>query len=99
MMLEKLTAENFSPLLEQEFQIELEHNKTLLVRLIEVSINNQSEQREGRQSFSIIFRGPRDFPFEQGTYQVSNETLGEVHIFLVPIGPDEKGLCMEAVFN
>jgi hypothetical protein len=98
-MLEKLTAENFSPLVEQEFQIELEHNKTLLVRLIEVTINNQSEEREGRQSFSILFRGPRDIQFEQGTYQVSHETLGEHSIFLVPIGPDDKGMCIEAVFN
>ena len=98
-MLEKLTFEDFSPLREQEFQIELEHNTTLVVRLIDITINNPKDERGGRQSFSIVFRGPRDLEMTQGTYPVSHEELGEFNLFLVPIGPDEKGMCFEAVFN
>ncbi len=98
-MLEKLTFEDFSPLLEQKFQIKLEDNTTLVVQLTETTINENSAERNGRQSFSIVFRGPRNLEMTQGIYPVSHEELGEFSIFLVPIGPDEKGMCFEAVFN
>jgi hypothetical protein len=98
-MLEKLTGSDFSPLLKQKFQIKLEGNTTLVVQLTEVTINENSDERNGRQSFSIVFRGPRDLELTQGMYPVSHEELGEFSLFLVPIGPDEKGMCFEAVFN
>ena len=98
-MLEKLTADDFSPLLNEEFQISLEGNITLLVQLIDVTINRQKEERNWRQSFSLVFRGPRDIELSQGTYPVTHDQLGKLQIFLVPIGPDEKGMCLEAVFN
>ena len=98
-MLEKLTASDFSPLLEQKFQIKLAGNTTLVVQLTEVTISKNIDERNGRQSFSIVFRGPRDLEMTQGMYPVSHEKLGEFNLFMVPIGPDEKGLCYEAVFN
>ena len=98
-MLENLTADNFSPLLNQEFQIKLDTNTTLMVQLIEVTINKQLEEREGRQSFSIVFQGPRDLELTQGMYPISHEKIGEFDLFLVPIGPDDQGMCFEAVFN
>jgi hypothetical protein len=35
----------------------------------------------------------------QGIYKLENEKLGALEIFLVPIGPDEKGMRYEAIFN
>ncbi len=98
-MLENLTADDFSPHLNQEFQIQLDTNTTLMVQLTEVTINKQLEERNGRQSFSLVFRGPRDLELTQGIYPMSHDKIGEVDLFLVPIGPDEKGMCFEAVFN
>jgi hypothetical protein len=35
----------------------------------------------------------------QQIYQVEHPTLGSFELFLVPVGPDEQGMCYEAVFN
>lgn len=98
-MLGKLTAADFTPYLDQKFQIQLPEKKLLTVFLTEVSINKNLEAWKGRQPFSIIFRGPPDCELTQGMYPVSHNKLGELQLFLVPVGPDDKGMCFEAVFN
>ncbi len=53
-----------------------------------------------RAPFSLIFRSPgerRHAP--QQIYTVRHPELGEIEIFLVPIGPDERGMRYEAVFT
>ncbi|MEO6786646.1 MAG: hypothetical protein ABI318_10980 [Chthoniobacteraceae bacterium] len=53
-----------------------------------------------RDPFSLIFRTDSpQFHLPQGTYELAHERHGTLHIFLVPIGPDEKGMRLEAVFN
>ena len=49
--------------------------------------------------FALLFRGPGDKPLPQRLYPLHHETLGELNIFLVPIGIDEKGRYYEAFFN
>ncbi len=50
-------------------------------------------------NFSLIFRGPQSPFVPQGSYRVNHQKLGELTIFLVPIGVDGAGLQYEAVFN
>ena len=54
---------------------------------------------ELQETFSLVFRVPADVPAVQGTYQLENEELGAVDLFLVPIRSDEQGLYLEALFN
>lgn len=89
----------FKPLLNQNFNIQLQNNTTLVVRLIEVTPTPQYNTDTSRESFAIVFRGPRDISIPQGMYSLEHETAETIEIFLVPIGPDEKGMCFEAVFN
>ena len=35
--------------------------------------------------FSLLFRGPRQQPFDQANYRLLHEDIGEVELFLVPI--------------
>ena len=53
-----------------------------------------------REPFSLVFRAqdPRQH-LAQGIYLLEHEKHDAIHVFLVPIGPDEKGVRMEAVFN
>jgi hypothetical protein len=51
------------------------------------------------EPFSLMFHGPRDTLLMQKMYQVDHENLGAFHLFLVPLGPDEKGHRYEAIFN
>jgi hypothetical protein len=53
-----------------------------------------------REPFSLIFRAetPQTY-LAQGIYQLEHKQHDMLHIFLVPIGPDEIGMRFEAVFN
>lgn len=49
--------------------------------------------------FALLFCGPRDSPLPQQLYPVTHEALGELVLFLVPVGIDDKGRYYEALFN
>jgi hypothetical protein len=51
------------------------------------------------ESFSLIFRGPLDEPLRQRTHKIKHYALGQLEIFLVPVGKDDGGRYYEAIFN
>lgn len=52
------------------------------------------------ESFSLIFRGSSSEPLRARTYKMKHYALGELEIFLVPVGKkDEDARYYEAVFN
>jgi hypothetical protein len=72
---------------------------TVDIELIEVSDFLHKDTHPMSESFSIIFRGPRYSPIEQGTYEVEHSVIGTFFLFIVPIYPEEGSLNYEAVFN
>jgi Domain of unknown function (DUF6916) len=52
-----------------------------------------------RPPFSLVFlaKDPRILP--QRLYRLAHEEMGELTIFLVPIGKDAEGVSYQAVFN
>lgn len=52
-----------------------------------------------REPFSLEFRGPTDPVLAQRIFRFTNEGLGELEIFIVPIGVDADGARYEAVFT
>src|ERR1700730_3101865 len=54
--------------------------------------------KDTREPFALTLRGPGRPVLPQRIYALRNERMGEVEIFLVPIGPDEKGMRYEAIF-
>jgi hypothetical protein len=46
-----------------------------------------------------VFRAPLAAVAVQRIYPLDHETLGSLELFLVPIGPDERGLLYEAIFT
>jgi hypothetical protein len=64
--------------------------------LIQVSELRASPRQE---TFSLLFRGAADRALPQATWKVGHAALGELDIFLVPVGHDERGRYYEAVFN
>ena len=51
------------------------------------------------QQFSLLFRGPPDTVYPQGTYRFRHARLGEYAIFMTPIGRDDKAVRYDAVFT
>ncbi len=49
-------------------------------------------------SFSAVFRGPAKTPLAQHTYPLQHRMLGNLSVFLVPVGPAGRLQDYEAVF-
>jgi len=97
-----LTVEMFSPNNGTLFRVEHGAETPVVeMELIEVNalpIPKNAPQLK-RDPFSLLFRGLGDFGYQQGSYRLRHEKLGVLEIFLVPIGRDEKGTFLEAIFN
>ncbi len=100
MRLEKLSKDDFSKCLNQKFLVHVADQEPLETELIEVSgMVAADDDPARRQPFSLVFRGPEKAQLQQGVFHMENETLGEMDLFLVTIGPDKEGLRHEAVFT
>ncbi len=72
----------------------------LELRLIEIKrLADTPDGPAGRLPFSLLFRGPLEPVMPQRIYPLHNARIGEVELFLVPVGPDAEGMCYEAVIN
>jgi hypothetical protein len=75
---------------------------TVATELIEATessaLGGSGPAGQTRKQFSLVFRGPAAPVLPQGTYRLSHAELGELDLFLVPIGPDAEGMRYEAVF-
>ena len=54
---------------------------------------------QARRGFSLVFEGPAEPLLPQQTYQIANAEIGELDIFLVPIGQDAESTRYEAIFS
>jgi len=98
--LSTITIKDFQTSLEQTFLVTLENTDYLKLELTEVkAISRFDPKTDTRQSFSLLFRGPFEPILPQQSYQIKNEQLGELLLFLVPIGPDKIGMLYDATFN
>ena len=97
--LKDLTHEQFEPCLHDPFRVDDEQHAVEL-ELIAVEPRQQFDPEfETRRGFSLIFRGPKEPVLEQQMHPLNHARLGELPVFLVPIGPDVKGIRYEAVFS
>ena len=53
---------------------------------------------QSRRQFSLFFSGPVEALLPQGTYVLRHPELGELDLFLVPLGPGDDGMRYEAAF-
>lgn len=100
------TLEMFSPLIGSTFKTEINDGTTIDLTLCEAEAA-ALHKRDGRlfsksgmvrtDPFSLVFLYESLLP--QNVYTLRHETLGEISIFLVPIGPFDGAWGHEAVFN
>ena len=95
-MPEFFTKEGFAEHLNTKFRIPLQPSGAVELELVEV-VSTLSTPRQ--EQFSIFFRGPGDIYLPQMTYRMEHAALGELDLFIVPIGRDPEGFRYEAVFN
>ena len=98
--LNTITLEDFEPCLGQTFMVKPEDADGLELELTQVKPLGAGGPQAGfRQPFSLLFRGPLEPILTQQLLRIENSTLGELLLFLVPIGPDEIGMLYDATFN
>jgi len=98
--LNTITIEDFESCLGQTFQVRPDNADGLELELIQVKSLGASASVAGtRQPFSVLFRGPLEPVLVQQMLRIENSTVGELLLFLVPIGPDESGMLYDATFN
>lgn len=92
--------EDFIPCLGQEFSIDV-----LRIRLVEATRLHPTSQARATSAFQLQFHCPDHSVacfLRQRIYTVTHERLGQMEIFLVPIGPPRDGsggFLYQAVFH
>ena len=104
--LARLSGADFQPHLNQIFRVHLPSTDPIDLELHQVTLPGprtvaEAEAAGRRQPFSLVFLGPpSDQYLAQATYSVTHEQLGEMPLFLVPLGPTaERRMRYEAVFT
>lgn len=95
-MLENWTHAAFLEQIHTTFTMEHPQWGQIALELISVS---ELRETPRQRMYSILFRGSLETPFQQGSFLLTHESLGEAHLFLVPIAREADGFHYEAVFN
>jgi hypothetical protein len=92
------TVETFTPHVGSTFRLELPDGSLDLVLDEAAGVGVEEQPSGARPQFSLSFRGPPQPILPQRIYHLVHPGLGELDIFLVPIGAGAEGVTYEAVF-
>jgi hypothetical protein len=91
-----LQRDEFAAALNTRFQVTGEGAEVIELELVEVSDVISTRRQE---KFSLLFQGPLHVLLPQRIYRMAHAQLGEIELFIVPVGMNEAGYSYEAVFN
>jgi hypothetical protein len=93
----ELSRQDFETRIGQAFDVSA-GDLTVALRLFEVRALGEGLRPGG--AFSANFTGPSTHALPQATYRLSNPELGDVDLFIVPVGRNGEGqFVYEAVFT
>jgi len=94
------TEEEFRRHLGTKFGVRVEAPRPVELELDEVKgFKAGANEPSGMERFSVFFYGPGDLMLPQGTFALEHPSMGELLLFMVPVGRDERGFRYEVVFN
>lgn len=97
-MLDHLKLEDFAPLLGQTLR--LGDGQSFIVLELAEARALKSPSPRAEPSFTLILReNDSNRSVGQGLYRLEHPTLGDIDLFVVPVGPDDRGMCYEVTFN
>ena len=95
-----LELAHFEGLLGTAFPVRVEGApEDLALELVEIRKLQENAGTSRKPPFALEFRGPMEPVLNQGMFPVVHPELGDLAIFMVPVGPDDQGMRYEAVFN
>ncbi len=104
-----VTAETFMPHIQDVFELRAQE-AVIELRLMDVQIFDKGPLRDRpviidgeeippRQQFTLLFDGPTDKGFQQGSFPLSHPELGEMTLLLSCIDASETERRYQAVFG
>jgi len=99
LMVDKLTLESFQPFLNQTFHVQFDPPYPYELTLVECKPIQVTGGNSSREPFRLLFIGIPDPFLPQRIYRLANEQIGTVDLFLVPLGPDQRGMRYESIFT
>jgi hypothetical protein len=103
-LLDTATSATFRPHVGERFDVtprQGEPFEAVLSSCEETSYGSPEEWRRAAQRvpFSLVFHGPADRPVSQQICAFRHPRLGAFELFIVPLGPDDRGMRYEAVIS
>ena len=102
-MLDRLTTTDFAPPRPAAFVAQLPGGGApLTLDLLDVTALRETPAwggRPARRAFSLLFRARTAAYIPQGTIALEHHQYARLEIFVVPIGRDDEGLLLEAIFT
>ncbi len=96
----RLQSTDFVSHLHDKFAIQLEGIEPIELELVEVTELGQALIADDRRPFSLIFLGPVSQQYLlQATYCLAHPQMGDLDIFIVPLGPQAGRMQYQAIFN
>jgi len=95
-MLDTWTHAAFSKQVNTIYRMEHPEWGTIPLELLSVSDLRETPRQ---RMYSLIFRGPLEMPFPQGSFPLEHDAMGRAILFLVPVAREADGFRYEAVFN
>ncbi|HEX7332289.1 MAG TPA: hypothetical protein VF290_12375 [Pyrinomonadaceae bacterium] len=95
-----LNLASFKSQLGTSFQINHQASKVKFTLVNVASFASRKETEQGKEGFSLLFRGPQETTLKQDTYLIEHEQLGMFSFLVVPVGTKGKRVPhYEAVIN
>ncbi|HEX6391308.1 MAG TPA: hypothetical protein VFZ89_17730 [Solirubrobacteraceae bacterium] len=94
MELDELEATTFEPHAGDRFALDAAG-----ISFVLEEVTTLAARPDGRDPFSLIFRGPSEPVLPQAIYRLEHDALGALEIFIVPLGVDAGGTRYEAIFT
>jgi len=88
--------DNFAGVIGSTFTVKDASNGTAELVLTRVSELHESS---GCRGFSVEFLAPENCNVDQGLYDIEHTTLGNMQLFLVPVGMKNGQLELQSIFN
>ena len=99
-MYPNISRKRFAEHIDTQFTVMVEGNQRVSLTLVEVKSLGTRETGELKvESYSLIFEGPTAPMLAQSSFEFVHEHMGELVIFIVPLGPSSGVMRYEAIFN
>ena len=94
-----MTVADFTPHVGTAFIASAPDGAAIELVLGEASLSTPGAAPNARKPFSLVFEGPFEPMLEQAIHHLGHAALGELDLFLVPIGADADRVRYQAVFT